>query len=123
MPAEKLDEADALHGQYGKSESLSSPLIWLPNKKSTIDGLLAFVSEIYQSMSDRKNINGFFDLTYAFGLVNREISFGKLETFGIGGKVLNWIKSSLRNREQFVEFPGRFYFSTSFAYSICIVLI
>jgi len=26
MTAEKLDEADALHGQYGKSESIKQPV-------------------------------------------------------------------------------------------------
>ena len=74
------------------------------DRKSTTDALVAFVSEIYQGMAERKFIKGFcFDLTKAFDLVYHEILFNKLDKYGIRGPFLSWIKSYLENREQFVE--------------------
>jgi len=35
MTAEKLDEADALHGQYGKSESINQSLFWNRDRSIT----------------------------------------------------------------------------------------
>jgi len=55
-------------------------------------------------LADRKFIKGLcFDITKAFDLVNHAVLFEKLERYGIRGRALQWLKSYLENREQFVE--------------------
>ena len=77
--------------------------------KSTQHSLIEIVEEIRSSM-ERKNYGCgvFIDLKKAFDTVNHSILINKLEHYGIRETSLDWFKSYLNNRHQFVSFNGHF---------------
>lgn len=82
--------------QYGfrKNYSTSHALINLYDKISSgID-------------ANKHNIGIFLDLSKAFDTVDHEILISKLEHYGIRGVVLEWFRSYLSHRLQYVEYNG-----------------
>ena len=72
-------------------------------KHSTIHALLNFVDKVTQSIDKYSNLVGIFlDFSKAFDTINHEILLYKLSLYGVRGKALEWFRSYLSNRQQYV---------------------
>ena len=75
--------------------------------KSTSHSLIEIVEEIRSCMENKNYGCGIFiDLKKAFDTVNHDILLNKLEHYGIRGTSLDWFRSYLKNRSQYVHCNG-----------------
>ena len=71
---------------------------------STSLALLELLDTLYSHCDQREIVIGmYFDLTKAFDTVDHNILLYKLNNYGVCGNLLNWFKSYLSNRQQFVS--------------------
>ena len=74
---------------------------------STSFALIQITERIKETIDQKKYGCGIFiDLRKAFDTVNHEILLKKLDHYGIRGTALNWFKSYLSNRKQYVFHNG-----------------
>ena len=74
---------------------------------STMDALIKITEKIKESIGKGKYGCGIFiDLRKAFGTVNHDILLLKMEHYGVRGTSLQWFKSYLYERKQYVYITG-----------------
>ena len=75
---------------------------------SSHHALITLVNKITQSLDSGDMVIGIFlDLKKAFDTVNHKILVKKLYSYGIRGQLINWFKSYLENRSQYVTYNER----------------
>ena len=75
--------------------------------KNTSDAIIDLTEFIYTNFNEKKHsLSVFVDLRKAFDTVNHKILLGKLERYGIRGLGLEWCRSYLSDRMQFVSVNG-----------------
>ena len=72
--------------------------------KSTNDAIIEHTSFLYNNVGqDNLVFSLFLDFKKAFDCVDHHILLSKLECYGIGDLSLDWFKSYLSNRSQYVS--------------------
>ena len=74
---------------------------------STTHALLSFVNKVAHALDSSSHMVGIFlDYSKAFDTINHDILLYKLSRYGIRGKALEWFRSYLSNRKQYVCLNG-----------------
>lgn len=75
--------------------------------RSAVTNLLLYTDYLVRNLDNGIQIDSvYFDFAKAFDSVNHEILLKKLQSLGIGGSLLSWLKSYLSNRTQIVKIDG-----------------
>jgi len=76
-------------------------------KHNTIDAVTKFVNDITESLDKKESSLAIYcDLSRAFDTIDHEILLNKLQFYGIRGQSLDWFRSYLDQRKQYVEYDG-----------------
>lgn len=90
-----------------KFNILSPSQFGFRNQHSTSHALLVFIDKVSKAIDDSKHTLGIFlDLSKAFDTIDHDILLYKLSYYGIRGISLEWFRSYLLNRSQYVSIDG-----------------
>jgi hypothetical protein len=92
---------------FNKFDVISAHQFGFRRGRSTGDALLRYTDAIYEALNCGKSVvSVLLDLSKAFDTVDHDILLNKLSKVGIRGCSLQWFKSYLTNRVQYVEVNG-----------------
>ena len=84
------------------------------HKHSTIHAVQEFVDHTLQAFENKNSTVGvFLDLSKAFDTIDHNILLSKLEWYGVRGIALDWFRSYLNDRKQFVQYNNHKSFTSS----------
>ena len=90
-----------------KNNILNSRQFGFQAGKSTEDGLILFMNDVYKSIDMHESvICTFIDFAKAFETIDHKILLYKLSCYGIRGTINEWFCSYLSNRTMYVDFKG-----------------
>ena len=76
--------------------------------KSIVSNLAIYSDYIAQQFNSFRQIDSIYtDFSKAFDSVNHQTLFKKLKSFGIGGRIYEWLKSFLEHRQHIVRINGK----------------
>lgn len=77
------------------------------SKRSTLSNLMEFVNAVTESMANAGQVDALYtDFAKAFDRVSHSLLLKKLENFGFSKPMVQWFKSYLSNRSQYVRIGG-----------------
>jgi len=86
---------------------LSNNQFGFRENSSTSDAVSEFIDNVYNKLDKKLSlITVFLDFSKAFDTVNHDILIAKLDHLGIRGQALEWFRSYLSDREQYVSVEG-----------------
>ena len=75
--------------------------------QSTYMAIIELVDKVVSAVERNESSLGIFvDLSKVFDTIDHDILLYKLEYYGFRGIVLDWFKSCLKNRKQFVRYQA-----------------
>ena len=96
-----------LYRYFQRNELFYSNQYGFRTEHSTELAANELIDQIISDLDKRKNpIVVYMDLSKAFDTLDHKILISKLEYYGIRGTALNWFKSYLEDRKQYVEVNG-----------------
>jgi len=90
-----------------RNNILSTSQFGFQQNSSTSDAVLEFLDNVYHNLDVRNSIvSVFLDFSKAFDTVKHDIMVQKLDYLGIRGLPLEWFRSYLYRRQQYVDVGG-----------------